>query len=187
MSMRTQPDDAEAWARFVETYGPRILHWCRRWGLQDADAHDVTQDILFRLSRRLRTFDYDHSRRFRGWLRSLAHTAVCEFVERRRNWHQGVGGDDAAARIDSIEARDELSDLIETEYAREALRHAMARIQCQVEPQTWQAFWLLNVEGLSGEEAANRLGMRLGSTYAASSKVRRLLREDLRDGEPASP
>jgi DNA-directed RNA polymerase specialized sigma24 family protein len=59
----------------------------------------------------------------------------------------------------------------------------MQRVEVRVEQQTWQAFWLMNVEGLPGEEVANRLGMKLGSTYAACSKVRRLIREEThRDG-----
>ncbi len=180
-TLRIRPGDAEAWARFVQTYGPRILQWCRRWGLQEADALDVTQSVLMQFLRRSGTFEYDRDRRFRGWLRSVAHTSWCRFVERRRRGNQGVGGDSALGRIESIEARDNLVDLIEREHAKESLRQAMDRIQRRVQPQTWQAFYLLNVEGLSGEEAAGRLGMRLGSTYAASSKVRRLIREELRD------
>jgi DNA-directed RNA polymerase specialized sigma24 family protein len=100
---------------------------------------------------------------------------------------QGIGGEAAGGRFDSIAARNDLSDLIEREYAQERLRGAMERVRSRVEPQTWQAFLLLNMERLSGEEAAGRLGMRLGSTYAASSKVRRLIREEVLREEPVSP
>jgi RNA polymerase sigma factor (sigma-70 family) len=148
-TLRREPGDADAWARFVKTYGPRIVERCRHWGLQDADAHDVTQSVLLQFLRKSRSFEYDDSRRFRGWLRALAHTSWCEFVKRQRDWQQGTGGDDVGGRIDSIAARDDLSDRIEEEYARETLRQAMERIRNRVEPQTWQAFWLLNMEGLS--------------------------------------
>jgi DNA-directed RNA polymerase specialized sigma24 family protein len=120
-----------------------------------------------------------------GLLRTLAHASWCDFVKRRRQFNEGNGGDSAAEMIEKIAARDNLSDLIDEEHKRESLQQAMERIQARVEPRTWQAFWLLNVDGLSGEEAASRLGMRLGSTYAASSKVRRLIREDLRSEESA--
>jgi RNA polymerase sigma-70 factor (ECF subfamily) len=184
-NLRKRPGDPEAWSKFVRTYGPQILRWCRRWGLQDADAHDVTQDVLVYLSRRFENFEYDSTRRFRGWLRTLAHGSLCAFVKRRRQWNHGKGGDPADHAIEMIAARDDLSDLIDEEHKRESLERAMERVQARVEPQTWQAFWLLNVERLSGQEAAARLGMRLGSTYAASSKVRRLIREDVSSGESA--
>jgi predicted DNA-binding protein (UPF0251 family) len=96
----------------------------------------------------------------------------------RRDWNYGAGGD-VTERMERIEAQDEMSDRIESDHAREVLRHAMVRVRSRVEPQTWEAFRLLNLEGLTGEEAAKRLGMRLGTTYAASAKVRRLIREEL--------
>ena len=43
------PVDQLAWEEFVDQYGPMIYHWCRRWGLQDADAKDVTQQVLLTL------------------------------------------------------------------------------------------------------------------------------------------
>ena len=152
-TLRRRPGDPEAWARFVKTYGPRILQWCRRWGLQDADAHDVAQSIMIHFLRRSESFEYDDSRRFRGWLRALAHSTWRDFLKRRRRMNQGLGGE-AAGRIDSIVARDDLADFIESEYARDVLRRAMDRVQVRVEPQTWEAFRLLNLEGLAGEEAA---------------------------------
>lgn len=186
LTLRRQPGDPIAWSRFVETYGPRILGWCRRWGLQEADAHDVTQTVLLQFLRRAERFEYDDSRRFRGWLRALAHSTWREFVKRRRSWHRGIGGQDTP-RIDQAEAHDELARLIEEEYAREILRVAMGRIRRQVDSHTWEAFRLLNVEGLSGESVAARLGMRLGSAYAASAKVRRLIRQELIREESATP
>ena len=73
--LRLDPTDQAAWDVFVERYGRHIYRWCRRWKLQDADAEDVTQDILAKLSRTLRDFHYDPARSFRGWLKTVAHHA----------------------------------------------------------------------------------------------------------------
>lgn len=173
------PRDAESWGRFVRTYGPRIIQWARRWGLQDADAQEVTQIVLMQFFRQVQRFQYDSSRRFRGWLRRLVHSAWCDFVDGRRDWHRGNGGSGVSNGLDSIAARDELAEEMQKEYDQNNLRTAMQRVELRVEPKTWQAFWLLNIDDLTGEEAAARLGMRLGTTYAASSKVRRLIREEV--------
>jgi RNA polymerase sigma-70 factor (ECF subfamily) len=146
----------------------------------------VTQAVLLRFLRRAENFEYDHSRRFRGWLRALAHSCWREFEKRQRACHPGAGGDEPAC-FDSIQARDDLNELIEAEYAREVLCSAMDRVSNRVEPRTWEVFRLLNVEGLSGEEAAARVGMKLGSAYAASAKVRRMIREELERAEPSVP
>src|SRR4051812_7815626 len=79
--LRLEPADGAAWALFVLRYGPLIRSWCRRWGLQDADAEDVAQAVLLRLADKLRTFQYDAARSFRGWLRTIAHHAWCDLIE----------------------------------------------------------------------------------------------------------
>ena len=38
--------DQEAWGRFVDLYGPLIYGFLSKRGLQDADAADVTQDVM---------------------------------------------------------------------------------------------------------------------------------------------
>lgn len=169
--------DFESWSRFVMLYGPRVLRWCRGAGLQDADAHDVTQVVLLRFLKRVGTFDYDRSRRFRGWLRAMTRSTIRDFMKSGKRWDRGLGGGDD--RIEQAAGRDEIDALIETEDARESLRGAAERVRARVEPRTWEAFRLLNVEGVPGEQAAERVGMRLGSTYAASAKVRRMIREEL--------
>src|SRR5947208_8203713 len=78
------PSDQAGWDEFVERYGRHIYRWCRQWKLQDADAEDVTQDILVKLTQKLRAFAYDPSRSFRGWLRTVAHHACRDFEDGRR-------------------------------------------------------------------------------------------------------
>ena len=73
--LRRDPTDQAAWCDFVTRYGPKILQWCRRWRLQEADAQDVTQDVLLKLHSLMATFSYDASRSFHGWLKTLAHHA----------------------------------------------------------------------------------------------------------------
>jgi HEAT repeat protein len=54
-----------AYARFQETYGPTMLRWSRRWGLQKSDARDVTQEVAFKLLNKMKgpkIDDYLHCR-----------------------------------------------------------------------------------------------------------------------------
>src|SRR5262245_21503678 len=96
--LRRDPGNQEAWGEFVAHYGPKIYHWCLRWGLQEADAQDVTQDVLLRLAQKMRHFTYDPSRSFRAWLRTLAHHAWSDFVAARGR--PGLGsGDSGVAEL----------------------------------------------------------------------------------------
>jgi RNA polymerase sigma-70 factor (ECF subfamily) len=83
------------------------------------------------------------------------------------------------AILEGRPAHEELLVRIEAEYDLELLETASRRVRKRVETHTWQAFRLLAVEGLSGREAAEQLGMKLGSVFAARSKVQRMVREEV--------
>ena len=57
--LRRDPTDQDAWGEFVNRYGPQIYGWCRKRGLQDADAQDVAQTVLVKLAVKMRDFAYD--------------------------------------------------------------------------------------------------------------------------------
>jgi len=174
------PADQSAWAEFVERYGPKIYGWCRQWGLQDADAQDVTQMVLTRLADKMRAFAYDPARSFRGWLRTLTQHAWSDFLTGRRRVGLGSGDTDVLDRLHSIEARDDLTRQLDEECERELLEAAMVRVRLRVEPRTWEAFRLLALDGRSGVETAAQLGMKVATVFVARSKVQRMIQEEAR-------
>src|SRR4029078_5001194 len=88
----------------VDHYGPRLVGWCRAWGLQDADAQDVTQTVLLKLATKLRDFAYDPGRSFRAWLKPVAQHAWLDFLEARKRAGQGTGDTQMLGRLQSVEA-----------------------------------------------------------------------------------
>ena len=174
-----RPVDDSAWKQFVSLYGPHVVAWCRRYGLQDADARDVAQDVLLQFSRQAERFRYDRSRKFRGYLRTITHAAWCDWVERRQGRTSGAADDAVTALLEQVPARDDLAARLEAEYDHELLRLAMEKVKLRVTARTWEVFRLLAIEGLPGAEAAARVGMQLGSAFAARHKVQKLLRETI--------
>jgi RNA polymerase sigma-70 factor (ECF subfamily) len=174
------PGDAAAWAEFVDHYGPRVVLWSRRCGLQEADAHDVTQDVLLRLAAKMKDFRYDPSKSFRAWLKTLTHHALSDFLEARRRSARGSGDSAVLDQLNNVEARTDLVRQLETEFDREVLELASERVRARVEAHTWEAFRLLAHEGLSGAEAAARLGLKVATVWVARSKVQKMLQEEVR-------
>jgi RNA polymerase sigma factor (sigma-70 family) len=175
--LRHAPADTPAWEEFVRRYGPRIYAWCRSWGLQDADAQDVSQNVLADIARQMRTFRYDPARSFRAWLKTLAHGAWCDFLGSRQQRVRGSGDREVLRLLHAVEARDDLARKFEEEYDRQLLEEAMAEVRQRVEPDTWEAFRLLAFEGLTGSAAAARLGMTVGAVFMAKSRVQKQLKE----------
>lgn len=177
--VRSGPADQAAWAEFVDRYGPRIYAWCRRWQLQDADAEDVTQDVLLRLADKLRVFTYDPTRSFRGWLKTIAHHAWHDFVQKRQRPGLGTGGSAMLEQLESVTARDDLLIRLDQEFDRELFEEAQGRVRQRVAGHIWEAFRLLAVEGRSGAEAAEQLSMKVSSVFVARCKVQKMLQQEL--------
>ncbi len=172
--LRSAPSDQAAWQAFVARYGPKIYQWCRRWHLQEADAQDVTQTVLLKLAARMRTFEYDPARSFRGWLKAVTQSALCDFLADRRR-----GGGPNLLSLEATDAGATLVEELDDVFDQELLEEAMARVQLRVAPHRWEAFRLTALEGLSGSEAAQRLGMPVATVFTTKSKIQRLLQEEL--------
>lgn len=176
--LRRMPSDPEAWRQFVDRYGPRILMWCRHWGLQPADASDVMQAVLLKLLGALQTFEYDPSRSFRAWLKTLTQHAWLDTVRSVRR--QSTGDEALLQQLDSIAARDDLVQQLEQTYERELLELAMQRVQLQVLPKTWEAFQRTVLEGQPPASVAAALQTTLANVYKSRSNVQRRLAEEVR-------
>lgn len=178
-----QPGDQEAWNRFVQLYTPLLYYWARRLGLQQSDAEDLVQDVFALLLRKLPEFRYDKGGSFRNWLRVVA---LNKWRERRRRkpplppFARGgpgvVGNGDA---LDHIAAPDETRVFEEAEYRQQLVRRALELIRPEFSAAAWKSFEQHVVAGRDAQDVAAELGLRIGSIYAAKSRVLTRLRREL--------
>ncbi len=185
--LRKDPSDQAAWAELVEHYGSKIHAWCLRWSIQEADAQDVTQDVLLKLARAMQTFTYDPSRSFRAWLKTLTNHALTDFLDSRPKTGVGSGDSQVGKMLHGAPARADLLVRLDEEFDRELLEVASTRVRLRVEPQTWEAFRLTALEGLSGAEAAALIPMQVAQVYVAKRRVQKLLQEELKRLEQDGP
>ena len=178
--LRQDPQDQAAWGAFVARYGPKIYGWCRRWNLQEADAEDVTQNVLVTLAQKMSAFVYDPTRSFRAWLKTVTQHAWSDFLARRGRPGRGSGDSKVADLLDTVAARADLLTRLNEEFDHELLEEATARVQLRVEAQTWEAFRLTALDGLAGAAAAARLGIPVATVFKYKSRVQKMLQEELR-------
>lgn len=122
-----QAADDEAWSQFVEIYAPLVYGFYRRNGLQDADAADLTQDVLCAVAKSARDLVYDPRRgSFRGWLFTVARNKLRNFVTRRDPHGRGTGDSRMRKIIEEHPAKEEL-DSWDTEYQQRLFGWAAER------------------------------------------------------------
>jgi RNA polymerase sigma-70 factor (ECF subfamily) len=167
----------EAWSAFVARYGPRIYQWCRGWRLQEADAENVTQEVLIKLFRKFRDFRYERSRgSFRSWLKTVAHHTWQDFLDSRRRTTVGTGGSDALEALRAAPGREDLARTLEEEFDLELLQEAKVRVKLEVSDRDWQIFQDLALRGQPGGEVARKLGMNVAAVFMVRSRVQEKLR-----------
>jgi len=186
LRLTEEPDDAAAWDEFVRIYGRHVVRWSRNYGLPEDDAQDVAQDVLVKFWKQSAGFVYDPTRRFRSYLSAIVTSAVSNHTSKRRPTPL-KRGEDAAALLASLPARDDLIARIEAAYDTELLAVAMREVEGRVQPRTWRAFHLLAFEGRSGADVAQELGMEVNTAYVARKKVQRMLREVITRLETPEP
>ena len=189
-------NDREAWTEFVNRYTPRLFGWCRKQGLQDSDAADVSQEVLGKLVRAIRTFDYDPRRgSFRGWLKTVTNNAIRDFVAERSRPGRGSGDSQicsALAALSTPAAIGELTATLDAAAEMELLREAEARVQLRVKPHTWETYRRTVLNSEPAADVARQLNLSVADVYVAKSRVLKCLREEvarLSDHQPqgASP
>jgi RNA polymerase sigma-70 factor (ECF subfamily) len=165
--------DAPAWVQFVQVYAPLIYGFARRQGLQDADAADLTQEVLQAVAGAIRGLDYDPARgSFRGWLFTVVRSRLSNFRRRRRSHpDEGSGDTEVQHSLAGVPAPDDDGAWWDQEHERRLFAWAAEQVRPAVEPGTWAAFWGTAVEGRPAKEVAAALGLSVAAVYMAKSRV----------------
>ena len=180
LNLLRDPTDNGAWRTFVLRYGPKIAGWCRQWRLQEADAADVTQNVLTMLVRRLRTFAYDPQKgTFRGWLKTVTDHAVQDYVKSKKRNIPGTGDPDVLNFLQSCEARADLQKTLADVYDLELLEAAKERVQLRVSMRDWKIYQDLACDGRPVGAVAEEHHLTAQALLMVKSRVKKKLHEEI--------
>ena len=180
---RVRGGDATAWRRFTELYGPLVFHWCRRQGVGEHDAADLTQEVFVTVSRAVQHFEQRSTGTFRGWLWTITRNRLTDFFRRRAGDAGAAGGTAAWQQLAAV--AESLADDPD-EYTDKAQLNALHRrgielVRCQFEERTWQLFWQTVVEERPTVDVAQEFEITANAVRQARSRVLRRLRQELGD------
>lgn len=164
----------------MSLYGPVVYGFARKRGLQDADAADLMQEVMRSVASAIGQLDYDRKRgTFAGWLFTITRNKVFNFLSARRIRPQGSGDTETNRLLNSQPDSSEGSETWELEYQRRLAAIAMERIKNDFQENTWRAFYLTAIDGVSAPEAARETGLSTGAVYVAKSRVLARLKSEV--------
>ncbi|WP_116023083.1 RNA polymerase sigma factor SigE [Thermomonospora umbrina] len=165
------------WEEIVQEHSTRVFRLAYRLTGNKHDAEDLTQDVFVRVFRSLSSYTPGT---FEGWLHRITTNLFLDKARRRQRIRFDALGDDAADRIQGREPSPAQSfdD-----------RHLDADIQRALDalaPEYRAAVVLCDIEGLTYEEIAATLGVKLGTVRSRIHRGRAQLRDTLEHRRPAT-
>jgi RNA polymerase sigma-70 factor (ECF subfamily) len=178
------PLDGAAWREFVDLYGPLVYAYARKQGLQDADAADLSQEVMGAVLAGAGRLEYDPARgAFRNWLFTIVRRTLAKWRQRQARRPCGSGDSATQRLLEACPAPERMEALWQTEWEQRLFARACEQVRREVSDTSWQAFWKTAVEGQAGKQVAAGLGLTIAAVYHARSRILARLKELARSEE----
>ena len=170
-----QPWVPPSWEEIVKEHSARVYRLAYRLTGNMHDAEDLTHDVFIRV---FRSLDSYQPGTFEGWLHRITTNAFLDKMRRKQRIRFDALSDDAAARLPTREVGPEQSynDTHFDDDVQRALDALSADFRAAVV--------LCDIEGMSYEEIATTLGIKLGTVRSRIHRGRSQLREALAHRAP---
>jgi RNA polymerase sigma-70 factor (ECF subfamily) len=173
-------DDSETWAPpswddVVRQHSGRVYRLAYRLAGNQQDAEDITQDVFIRVFRSLENYTPGT---FEGWLHRITTNLFLDLVRRRARIRFDALPDDSGDRLAGRGPTPEQA------YDETHLDADVQAALAKLAPEFRAAVVLCDIEGLSYEEIAATLGIKLGTVRSRIHRGRTQLREALAHRTP---
>lgn len=155
-------NDEAAWRELYRANFDFVFRVARRLGTPEAEAEDVAHDVFVVVHRKLDTFEEG---RLTTWLYRITANVVSDRHRRRR-----VG---RAFESLKVWVGAQPGDTPERAAERTSANRAVERVLERMSPKKREVFALFELEGLSGEEIAERVGIPVGTVWTRLHHARR--------------
>ena len=174
--VRRLPWVPPTWEEIVEQHSARVYRLAYRLTGNPHDAEDLTHDVFIRVFRSLHSYQPGT---FEGWLHRITTNVFLDKMRRKQRIRFDALPDDAAGRLPSRETRARSRpSTTPTSTTTSSARSTPSP------PDFRAAVVLCDIEGLSYEEIAATLGVKLGTVRSRIHRGRAQLREALAHRAP---
>lgn len=163
--------DEVSWAEFLRIYQPVVYRIARRRGLQDADAHDVVQQVFASVNRAIEGWQSGPDRPpFRAWLTSIARNAILKLLTRQPH-DRAAGASSVMEMLQQIPVGDGAASDFQIETQRELVLCAAEQVRAEFTSEAWTIFWQTAIDGVPIADVAKSMGRTPGSIYVVRHRI----------------
>ncbi|MFD2840917.1 RNA polymerase sigma factor SigE [Populibacterium corticicola] len=165
------------WEQIVLEHSARVYRLAYRLTGNQHDAEDLTQEVFVRVFRSLHNYQPGS---FEGWLHRITTNVFLDQVRRKKRIRMDHMGEEAQTYAD----RNEFASP-ERSFEHHNLDYDIQEALQKLAPEYRVAVVLCDIEGLSYEEIATTLGIKLGTVRSRIHRARAQLRKSLAHRDPA--
>ncbi len=159
--------DDTAWEGLVRSYGKSIYNLSYRFTNRKEDAEDLTQEILLRVYRNLKSYRSEAGS-LKNWVLRVARNLVIDHYRQKRRLPPSAGSEE----LETMNIRDETApNPHQTVERREAARFLMDGIQ-SLSFELKEAVILRDLEGMAYHEMADLLNVPEGTVKSRINRGR---------------
>lgn len=171
-------EDAVAWDEFWTRYWRAIFNFAQCRGCSEHTAEEIVQEVMLSVFQNRQVFRYDSAKgRFRDWLGGIARNLVNKRRARPAERVRAVGGDGQDALELAKDPHGQADDRWQQAFEESLLNVLLDLVRREVAPETYQAFELVALEGVSAADAAQLTGLSRNAVYLARKRILQRLRE----------
>ncbi len=164
-----------SWDEIVRDHSARVYRLAYRLTGNPHDAADLTQDVFLRVFRSLSTYSPGT---FEGWLHRITTNLFLDSVRRKSRIRFDGLADDAGDRLAARDAGP--AQVYDDNHFDDDVQHALDALPADFRA----AVVLCDIEGLSYEEIADTLDVKLGTVRSRIHRGRAQLRDALAHRAP---
>jgi RNA polymerase sigma-70 factor (ECF subfamily) len=170
--------DAVAWDEFWTRYWRAVFNFAQCRGCSEQTAEEIVQEVMLTVFQNRQVFRYDSAKgRFRDWLGGIARNLVNKRRAKPAERVRAAGGDGQDALELAEDRHGPADDRWQQAFEESLLNVLLDLVRREVAPETYQAFELVALEGVSAADAAQITGLSRNAVYLARKRILQRLRE----------
>ena len=177
-------DDTKSWEEFAQTYSRLIRGVAIQSGLTEEEAKDVEQETLLCVAKTIHEFESNPERgSFKSWLLNLTRWRIAD--QFRKHPPPGASPShagpthDRTATVERVPDQGVLDAVWESEWQKNLLEAAFARVGRRVKPKHLQILDLYALRHWPAAKVARELGVNIVQVYLVNHRLTKLMKQEV--------
>jgi len=171
-----------AWTRFESRYRSWLMSHCLRSGLSEADADDVTQEVMFKIFKAVGNFDRQRNGSFRKWMLLVTRSRIADLFRKSKRSREEPCSESFVENTPTAGTESDKQTEEPSSSALDEFERKMALLRSQSSDRDIEILIEYLGKGRQAEDIAAEHGTTANAVYLVKSRVIKRIYDILNPG-----